>query len=395
MSDVAAVPTQGSKDRPEVQADASTWSTGSGRTSSQLGEVGSVGLAPSLRTRLAAALTLAVLAPFVGEYLLGNVPVQELWALPILGPLYGGGALLIRELAVRLRLDALGVLLLGAAYGLIEAGLVDQSLFSPSFEGLEFQAVTPVPLLGISAHAALGFVAGHAIFSIGVPIALTGLLFPATRNRPLTGPVGLALVVALYAAGCWLVFREMLSTEGFMATPMQRLGALAGVLLLVGAALRREGRDRPAAPPGYASDRALTGPDETGEQGDHYGYRGTRAWGSAWHPPAPLWVGLLSFLACGLDMSLPETWTGVALMAAWLAAAGLVVPRFARHQAWTARHTLALAAGALLTFAWVGFVLASILAPGDVLRHVGNAGFALVAVTLLLGARRRIGRMVG
>lgn len=309
-------------------------------------------------TRIAAALTLLILAPFMGEYLLGNVPVQELWALPLLALLYGGGALLVREVAVRWGLDGIGVVLLGAAYGLIEAGLVDQSLFSPSFEGMAFQEVTPIPVLGISAHAALGFVSGHAMFSIAVPIALTGLLFPTTRGRPLTGPMGLALVVAAYGAGCWLVFDHMLSTEGFMATPAQRLGAVAGVIVLIGAALRRGG------------------------------FQG----GSSWRPPAPLWVGVASFTACGVDMQFPETWIGVALMLTWLASVALIVPRFARHSGWTTRHTLALVAGSVLTFAWLGFVLASILAPGDVVRHLGNAGFALVAIALLVLAHGQVAR---
>ena len=350
---VEASITLGHEAGPRLEAPAPAAGGAAGRTGPTC--PASSALSPATRAR--AALTLLVLAPFVGEYLLGNVPVQELWALPLLALLYGGGALLVREVVVRWELDGIGIVLLGAAYGLVEAGLVDQSLFSPSFEGMAFQAVTPIPVLGISAHAALGFVSGHAMFSIAVLIALTGLLFPTTRGRPLTGRLGLALVVATYLAGCWFVFEHMLSTEGFMATPAQRLGAVAGVLLLIGAALRRDG------------------------------LRG----GPAWRPPAPLWVGVASFVACGL-YQVSETWTGVALMVAWLAAAALIVPRFARHPAWTARHTLALVAGPVLTFAWLGFVLASILAPGDVVRHLGNAGFAIIAITLLLLARWRVAR---
>ena len=43
------------------------------------------------------ALALFITAPLVAEFLLGNLPIKLLSALIVLGPLYGGGALLIRE----------------------------------------------------------------------------------------------------------------------------------------------------------------------------------------------------------------------------------------------------------------------------------------------------------
>jgi hypothetical protein len=44
------------------------------------------------------ALGLFVLSPLVAEFLLGNLPITSLFALFALAPLYGGGAVLIREL---------------------------------------------------------------------------------------------------------------------------------------------------------------------------------------------------------------------------------------------------------------------------------------------------------
>jgi hypothetical protein len=94
---------------------------------------------------------LLLLAPWVGEFLLGNISVRRFPALMILALLYGCGALLVREVTRRTRRGWPTILLLGAAYGIIEAGIVDQSLFNPSFQGWNFQAVTPVPALGFSA----------------------------------------------------------------------------------------------------------------------------------------------------------------------------------------------------------------------------------------------------
>jgi len=82
----------------------------------------------SMPRRVAPVPGLLFLAPWVGEYLLGNIPLGALIAVPFLVPIYGGGALLIREATRRTGRGWPTILILGIAYGLIEAGLVDQSL---------------------------------------------------------------------------------------------------------------------------------------------------------------------------------------------------------------------------------------------------------------------------
>jgi hypothetical protein len=118
----------------------------------------------------------------------------------ILALLYGCGALLIREVTRRTSRGWPTILLLGAAYGVIEAGIVDQSMFNPSFEGWDFQALTPLPGLGISAWYASAFVIGHIVWSIAIPIALVELLFPDRARTPWLGWVGLALTAVGYLA---------------------------------------------------------------------------------------------------------------------------------------------------------------------------------------------------
>ena len=54
--------------------------------------------------------------------------------------MYGGGALLVRELTRRSGRGGLTLLLLGAAYGVVEEGLGDMSLFNPNFLGLHLLA---------------------------------------------------------------------------------------------------------------------------------------------------------------------------------------------------------------------------------------------------------------
>lgn len=51
--------------------------------------------------RVGPVLGLFFLAPLAGEFLLGNLPVTMFWLIIVLAPIYGGGALLIREVSRR------------------------------------------------------------------------------------------------------------------------------------------------------------------------------------------------------------------------------------------------------------------------------------------------------
>ena len=85
----------------------------------------------------APTLVLVVLAPMIAEVTIGDLPfgVPGLVAAVFVLPIYGAGALLVREVVVRRGAGAGAVLLLGAAYALVEEGLALQSLFSPTIYG--------------------------------------------------------------------------------------------------------------------------------------------------------------------------------------------------------------------------------------------------------------------
>jgi hypothetical protein len=131
--------------------------------------------------RVAPALGLFLLAPVTAEYLIGYLPATgdlaaSLAGLLIFGPLYGGAALIIREVTRRAGRGWPTMILLAFAFGVLQAGLVDHSLFNPSFMGIEWwqdaRSPTYIPALGVSAYFAQGFVLGHVIWSIGAPIAV-------------------------------------------------------------------------------------------------------------------------------------------------------------------------------------------------------------------------------
>ncbi|MFF7184083.1 hypothetical protein ACFZAR_02400 [Streptomyces sp. NPDC008222] len=112
--------------------------------------------------------------------------------------------MLIREVTRRTGRGWPTILLLSAALGLVEAGLIDQSLFNPHVvdepswprEG----AATLLPVLGISAGPPLTFLAGHVIWSFAAPIAVVEACTPRCATRPWLGRIGIGIgiVAVLY-----------------------------------------------------------------------------------------------------------------------------------------------------------------------------------------------------
>ena len=81
------------------------------------------------------ALVLFFGAPAVGELLCGNMPPSKFFnpaALVCVSILYGGAAILIREAALRWDKGWPTILALGAAYAVIEEGLMVKSFFNPT-----------------------------------------------------------------------------------------------------------------------------------------------------------------------------------------------------------------------------------------------------------------------
>src|SRR5689334_1076568 len=157
--------------------------------------------------RGAPAATLFVLAPVIGEVLFGAIPLSRLpfGLLGVVG-LYGGGAILVRELVVRRRLGAAWMVVLGLAYGLVEEGLVVQSLFDQHFRGLDFLGYYG-HWLGVSWVWLEFIVPYHAVFSIAIPIVIAELLFPDRRDMPWLGLRGSAGVAVLFVANALLLAR--------------------------------------------------------------------------------------------------------------------------------------------------------------------------------------------
>jgi len=280
--------------------------------------------------RLGPALLLLVLAPIVAEFLLGDFSVRSLWLLPLFLLQYGGGALLVREVARRSGRGWPAMVLLALAYALVEEAFTTQSLFNPSYLGQRLLDSGYLPLLGTSPVWAVFVLTIHVVWSISTPILIAEEVAGPRRVVPWLGRPGLPLVVVLYALGCLLTALGTLAQSRFVAPAPQLAGAAALTVAVVAAAfllpVRRARPPRPAPAPApwlvAVATLALTTAFELAHRGGE----------ALALPPA---VVVAAMLACAA--------AGVALITAW-----------SRARGWGSSHRLALATGAVLTYAWVG-----------------------------------------
>jgi len=183
--------------------------------------------------RLLPVFVLLLLSPAIGELLSGSSPPAEFFqplAFLMLVVLYGGGATLVRELAVRWEGGWCRILILAAAYGVAEEALICKSFFDPAWPDLGPLAVYG-RWLGVNWIWAAQLTVFHAVFSIAIPIALVQLLFPGCRGRPWLRRRHLLALGALWLLNAVLIFTFISSYRPPLA---QLLGAslfLAGLIV--------------------------------------------------------------------------------------------------------------------------------------------------------------------
>ena len=178
--------------------------------------------------RYAPVFALALLAPFIAEFLFGATPISRLAGFVFLALLYGGGAVLIRELVRRRSGTGWGrIVVLGAAYALIEEGLAVQSFFNPDL----FQAgAIGGRALGVNWIWSEWTVGYHILWSLLIPILLTELLFPARRTELWLKAPGVAVAGVCFAFGAIVIgiaFRRTIAPT--FRAPIAQLAATAFV----------------------------------------------------------------------------------------------------------------------------------------------------------------------
>lgn len=318
--------------------------------------------------RLLPPFTLLVLSPFVGEFLLGNIePDPRSWAtvfLPLV-LLYGGGALLIREVARRFGRGYPTIATLALAYALVEEGIVLGTLFNREYLGLGLLEYGWLPQLGTSPVWTSYVLVIHCVWSILVPIVLTERLFPAHADEPWLRAPGTILVTLIYLLGAVATGAGNYYTYRFFPSSAQVLTVLAFAVVCVVAGLlirpsrRRERGGRVPAPGVLAAVTLCTGSVFILVQPD-----------GAEH----------GFLPFGVTL---------AIMALAVGAAGATLMIAGQGPAWSVRHVLGAAAGALATYIWAGFMIQFSIHGFSTVGLLGQIGFALIALALLASCWRR------
>ena len=308
--------------------------------------------------RAAPALALFFLAPLVAEFLLGDFTVAQLPFLVLLAPAYGGAAVLIREVTRRTGRGWPTMLLLALAYGVLEEGLETQSLFNPGYLNAHLLDSGYVPALGIAVPWTLFVLTLHTVWSMSVPIALAEQWHSDRRTTPWLGRTGLTVSAILAALGAAGTFAVSYADGHYLAGGGQLVATVLIVLALVVVALRLPRTRRPLAGPTPRPGQILA---------------------------ATLIAGAVFEVA-----TLLPTVPGIIALAVAIVAVTAALLTWSRHAGWTPAHTLAAAAGGLLTYAWHSFLASPVTKGPHLLVPISHVTFAALAVLLLLLEYRRV-----
>ncbi|MGB6974021.1 MAG: hypothetical protein WBD67_04990 [Terracidiphilus sp.] len=306
------------------------------------------------------AVALVFTAPLVAEYLLGDLPLKLLPALIVLAPMYGGGALLIRETVRRTGRGWPSILLLGMAYAILEEAFTTQSLFNQNYLHLNLGLLAPgyIPALGIGGWWTLWMLNVHAVWSISTPIALIEGCVPGRARTPWLGRAGMAVVVLVFLIGVVSTTLIGYHQDHFVASTGQFVGAAIAIVLLVCCAF--------ALRPKQASERSGSAP-------------------SAWL------LGALALAFASAALLIPMSWGWGSAGALLALDAGMlaVVLAWSRRGRMQLRHQVALGAGAALAYGWHAFLQHPAVGAVSTSVRVGNAIFLGGAVGLIWLAAKR------
>ncbi len=310
--------------------------------------------------RVAPAIGLFFVAPLVAEFLLGDLPIKLLGVIAILAPLYGGGALLIREVVRRTGRGWPSIFVLAFAYAVFEEAFTTQTLFNPNYLNLNLHLLQPayIPALGIGIWWTVFVLTLHTVWSVSVSIALVEALVPDRATTPWLRAVGLTVISILFVLAAIATTAHQIRTSHFVASTLQFCGAAVVCLVAIVAGFLLPARS------------AALGPGSV---------------------PNPWLIGAAALVAGSIFLVVPGTWgwTAVAIYLLLDLMMIAAMSTLSHREGWNATHRLALAGGAALAYAWHAFVQPPGVGGAGVSTRIGNVIFAAGLIVLLVVAARR------
>ena len=153
-------------------------------------------------SRTKALLTLLVAPPILTEIASGNTPAHAFLnprVVLFLILAYSFPLLIIRECSLRLRLSAAGVFLLGLAYGIVNEGLLAQTLLRNEHVPIDtFDHY--IYLAGFNFSWTCVIVPWHAFFAVLFPLALLAFWFPACAQTLWLSTRAFKMLAAIFVA---------------------------------------------------------------------------------------------------------------------------------------------------------------------------------------------------
>lgn len=171
----------------------------------------------------------------VAELLSGSSPPVEFFSvfgILVLVPMYGGGALLVRELAIRWDKGWATIIILGAAYGIIEEGIAVKSFFDP--EWVDLGALGEYGrLLDVNWVWSVWLTIFHSMISVSLPILMLGLWYPHLKGESILTKKRFNLVAYLFVIDISVCAVLFVFIQDYVPPPVQYACCFIVVYLLI------------------------------------------------------------------------------------------------------------------------------------------------------------------
>ena len=311
--------------------------------------------------------TLLVLAPVIAEVLSGSTRISFIFVLIPEIMVWGGGALLGRELVRRWRAGAVSLLLLGLALSIAEEFIIQQTSLAPlPFPGAN---ASYGRFWGVNWVYFLFMLAYESVWVVLVPVQVTELLFPAHRDQPWLRKRGIVATCVAFLLGSFMAWygwtqqaRPRLKAAPYQPPVSAIAAGLAAIVLLVLAAylLRARGHS------GQSESRRPLSPWLIGVI--------AFILSTAWWCLMTCIFGPPPAFAAWLPLSLGVVWSlmAFALVVHWSAAAG-----------WSDKHRCALSFGATMSCMLPAFLSTAGWLPMDLIGKIILNVLALIGLILL------------